>query len=54
MVQLKILFGAEDWVMYPSIGRNLGGFHNRLACRLENMKLRKDMTDRWVYPPLDE
>ena len=54
MVQLKILFGAEAWVMYPSIGRTLGGLHNRVAFRPEKMKLRKDMTEIWVYPPLDE
>ena len=32
----------------------LGGFYPRVAHRLENMKMRRDMTGRWIYPPLDK
>ena len=48
MVQATLLFGAETWVMYPKIGRTLGGFHHRVALCLEKMQLRRYMTGRWV------
>ena len=40
--------------MSPKIGRNLGGFHHRVACYLENIHTRRYMTGSWVYPPLDK
>ena len=34
VVQLVMLYGLEMWVMKPGIGRVLGKFHHRVACRL--------------------
>ena len=53
VVRATVLFGAEAWVMLPRIGNTLGGFHHRVAHRLEGMRPRQDMMGRWVYPPLD-
>ena len=36
--QVTLLFGEESWVVYPRIGRILGGFHHRVASRLANMQ----------------
>ena len=40
VVQYNLLFGAESWVMSPWIGRTLGGFHHRVAHRLEKCRRR--------------
>ena len=34
LVQLIKIYGLEMWVMTPHIGRVLGGFYHRVACRL--------------------
>ena len=39
--------------MLLSIGKNLGGFHHRLARRLAGTRSKWYMTDMWIYPPLD-
>ena len=36
VVQTTLLLGSESWVMFPSIGRTLGGFHRRVSCHMEN------------------
>ena len=43
LFQFILLFGLETWEMTASIGRNLGGLHNRLACHMVGMKLKQDM-----------
>ena len=35
VVQANLLFRLETWVMASRIGWTLGGFHNRVAHRLE-------------------
>ena len=37
VIQAKLLFGGESWVVSPLIGRTLGGFHYRVARQLENI-----------------
>ena len=34
MVQAVLLSGSETWVLTPCMGRTLGGFHHRVACRM--------------------
>ena len=33
MVLAILIFGAETWVIYPSIGKTLGGFHQSCSSR---------------------
>ena len=53
VVKDTLLFGEETWVMTPRIGKTLGGFHHRVAGRLEGIQPRQDTGGRWVYLPLD-
>ena len=34
VVQAVILYNTESWVMYPWIGKTLGGVHHRVMWRL--------------------
>ena len=34
VVQAVLLYGLEKWMMTLRIGRVLGGFHHRVACRM--------------------
>ena len=38
VVQEVLLYGPETLVMSSHIGRNLGGFHHRMACRLKKKR----------------
>ena len=53
-VQVVLLYGSETWVMYPLIGRMMGGFHQRVVCRLTGQQPRRRKYGMWVYPPLME
>ena len=44
VIQAILLFGLETWVVTPRIGRTLGGFHDRVVCRLTD-KHPKRRTD---------
>ena len=46
VVKATLLFGAESWMMSHWIGRNLGGFHHRVALRLSKMHPKRDVTGR--------
>ena len=39
VLQAVLLSGSETWVMYPFIGRTLGGFHHRVAYGLMGRQL---------------
>ena len=54
VVQATLMFGTETWVMYLRIGRNLGGFHHRMYCRLKKIQMRRYMMGRWVYTHLEK
>ena len=41
---------SETWVIYPLIGRTLGGFHHRVSCRLMGSQPQRGIYGRWVYP----
>ena len=48
VVQAVLLYGSETWVISPLIGRSLGGFHHRVACRLKGRHPQRG-TDRWWF-----
>ena len=48
VVQVVLLYGSETWVMYPRIGKTLGGFHHRVACILKRRKPWRDQDGMWV------
>ena len=39
--------------MNPSIGRTLGGFHNRVSRCLVGIQPKQDTVGRWRYSSLD-
>ena len=39
VVQAVILYASETWVTSLHVGKELGGFHHRLVCRLTGRKL---------------
>ena len=53
LVRATIMFGMENWVMSPRIGKTLGGFHDRVKHWLYGKWPTRDTMGRWVYPPLD-
>ena len=40
-------------MMNPSIVWTRGGFHHRVRLFLSGMKICRDITGRWVCPPLE-
>ena len=52
-MQANLLIVVEKWVISPGIRRTLVGFYHRVEFQLENMHNRRDMTGRWVYPPME-
>ena len=40
--------------MTPHMHRLLGGFHNRVTCRLTGRQPRKGRYAGWVYPPMED
>ena len=46
-VHATLVFGSDTWVMKPRIGRTLGGFHYRVDCCMEGMKLTWDIAGQW-------
>ena len=45
VVHATLLFRLETWVINLRIGRNLGGFYNRVAHRMAGMQPARDMWD---------
>ena len=54
VVQEVLLYGSETWVMTLPIGRILGGFHHRVACRLTGRQNHRRRYGGWVYTLLAE
>ena len=48
VVQKFLQYGSEMWIMYPRIGRTLGGFHHRVAHRLMGRQPWRGMDGTWV------
>ena len=54
VVQLVMLYRLEMWVMKPGIGRVLGRFHHRVACRLTGGGHSQGRDRVWVYLSLED
>ena len=52
--QYVMLYGLEMWIMTPRIGRLLGGFHNRVSCRMVGRQPQRVRGEGWVYLPLED
>ena len=48
VVQLVLLYGSETWVTNSCIGRVLGGFHHRVACRLTRRQPQQGIKGVWL------
>ena len=47
MVQAVLLFGAENWVVAPRMGKALGGFQTQVKRRLMGRLLWRTPDGRW-------
>ena len=54
VAQAVFLFGAEAWVLTPSMERDLYSFQNRVARRITRRQPRRRGDGSWAYPPLEE
>ena len=54
VVQAVLMYGSDTWVMKLRIGRVLGRFQHRVACKITGQKHWRGRDGRWVYPPLAE
>ena len=54
VVQVFMLYGLDIWVITMHIGRVLGGFHHRMACRLMGRQPQRGWESGWLYPLLEE
>ena len=54
VVQAVMIYGSETWVITPYIGRVLGGFHHRVACRLTGRQPWRGQGGGWVYLLLED
>ena len=53
VVQQVLLFGAETWVVTPSMERALSGFLHGAARRLTGRQARRGRKGTWQYPSLE-
>ena len=51
IVQSKLLYGSESWVLTPTMLKALEGFHNRVARQISGEMPRLEKGS-WVYPPI--
>ena len=54
LVHAVRLIGSDTWVVNPRIGRMLGGFHHRVACRLIGKQPQRIPDGIWEQTPLGE
>ena len=54
VVQAVLMYGLETWTMRLRMGRELGRFHHRVACRMTGQLPRRGREGRWIYLPLEE
>ena len=53
VIQSVLLFGAEMWVVIPSMGRVLGGFRDQVARRLVGRLPRRRPDRNWEYTSVE-
>ena len=54
VAQAVFMFGAETWVLNPSMERALDSFQQRVARRLTGIQPMRRWYGSWAYPPLAE
>ena len=54
VTQEVLLFGAETWVLTPSMERALSSLQYRVAQRLTGRQPRRRGYGSWEYPPLED
>jgi hypothetical protein len=54
MVQAKILYGSETWVLSRRLLNRLERFHARCACYIAHCYIRCLPDNTWEYPPMLE
>ena len=54
VVHTILLYRLETWVMYPRIGKILGGFHHRVVRRLKGQIHYQNLDGKLTHPPLGE
>jgi hypothetical protein len=54
VVQAKLLFGSETWVLSPCLTWWLESFHNRCAPAIALCPIQCHADGTWEYPPMDE
>ena len=52
VAQAVLLFGAETWVLTPSMEKALESFQSRVARRITGRQPRRKKDGSWKYPPL--
>ena len=48
-VQAVLLFGLDNWVVTPLVGKVLGGVHTQVARRLRGRLTRRTPDGKWIY-----
>ena len=54
VVKAVLLFGAETWVLTPTIERDLENFHHRAVRRITGRQPQRRGDGKWTYPSLKE
>jgi hypothetical protein len=54
VVQAKLLYGSETWVLSQSLLRRLETFHARCARTLAHRHIHPNPDGTWEHPPTDE
>jgi hypothetical protein len=54
VVQAKLLYGAETWVLSQSLLRRLESFHARCARTLAHRPIHRNADGTWEHPHTDE
>lgn len=54
VVQAKLLFGSETWVLSKRLMQRLESFHARCARGIAHRPIRHNPDNTWEHPPMDE
>ena len=54
LVQAVLIYVSETWVIFPRIGKTLGGFHHRVVRILTGRHPKRRLYGTWYYPPTGE
>jgi hypothetical protein len=54
VVQAKLLYSSETWVLSKHLLKHLESFHNQCACAIAYQAIQRYADGTWEYPPMDE